>query len=311
MKISHFMAMQAVTASGSFSGAALELDCTQSNISHAIKELERHTGCRIFTRSKTGCTPTTEGHEVILRGVRIVELFQELRNLRVEVAGSVRITCLRSVGEALLSRLLEECWIQHKDIRISIENDSECHDFVVQTLRQNKSDISITHPVEDNDFICQALPIDPFMLVVPKAPKPIRTDSLTRLGSLLYLEHPSTCTRKAIEQLAGLEFLRKDPVFRTTCVKTILSMVQRGKFYSVLPRLSLPVVTKDVDVLQLPAVAHRELVIATRPYLLLSPAARAVLSILRKLKFESEQYSDSATDAAPAPTATASRSDQA
>jgi hypothetical protein len=125
------------------------------------------------------------------------------------------------------------------------------------------------------------------------------------------LEHPSTCTRKAIEQLAGLEFLRKDPVFRTTCVKTILSMVQRGKFYSVLPRLSLPVVTKDVDVLQLPAVAHRELVIATRPYLLLSPAARAVLSILRKLKFESEQYSDSATDAAPAPTATASRSDQA
>lgn len=107
------MAMQAVTASGSFSGAALELDCTQSNISHAIKELERHTGCRIFTRSKTGCTPTTEGHEVILRGVRIVELFQELRNLRVEVAGSVRITCLRSVGEALLSRLLEECWIQH------------------------------------------------------------------------------------------------------------------------------------------------------------------------------------------------------
>jgi DNA-binding transcriptional LysR family regulator len=59
----------AVMQAGSFSGASVELDCTQSRISHSISELERYLDGRLFARSRAGCSPTPLGLQVIAKAV--------------------------------------------------------------------------------------------------------------------------------------------------------------------------------------------------------------------------------------------------
>jgi LysR family transcriptional regulator, flagellar master operon regulator len=66
----------AVTAAGSFIGAAERLHVTQSTVSARIRTLEQQLGCRLFERNKTGATITDAGrrfqkHAALL--VRTVE----------------------------------------------------------------------------------------------------------------------------------------------------------------------------------------------------------------------------------------------
>ncbi len=283
MKISHFKALQSVASAGTFGGAALELGCTQSNVSYAIRELERYVGYRLFTRSRTGCEPTSEGLEVIVRGARITEMFEELRNLRAKPSGIVRVSCLQSIGESLLSRLLEQCWSRYPDIRIDILNDTECHEVILRTLRLNEADVAITYPLEDDQYLCHELPQDPYVLVLPKS-REGRIEAFAELSQLRYLEHESFGTSRALELLAAHGFSRM-PSFRATSVHAILPMVRRGLGYSILPRLALPTVATELAVvaLPLPQLVSRSLAVVARPYSLLSRSARAVIEILRSL----------------------------
>ena len=283
MKISHFKALQSVASAGTFGGAALELGCTQSNVSYAIRELERYVGCRLFTRSRTGCEPTSEGLEVIVRGERITEMFEELRNLRAAPSGVVRLSCLQSVGESLLSRLVEQCWGRYPDICIDIRNDTESHEAVLQSLRLNEADVAISYPLEDDQYLSRALPQDTYVLVLPKSRRaPI--EAFDELSQLRFLEHESACTSRALELLAAHGFPRTT-AFRTTSVQAILTMVSRGLGYSILPRLSLPTITTELAVaaLPMPEAVSRSLAVVARPYSLLSRPARAVIEILHGL----------------------------
>jgi DNA-binding transcriptional LysR family regulator len=283
MKISHFKALQSVATVGTFGGAALELGCTQSSVSYAIRELEHHVGCRLFTRSRSGCEPTSEGLEVIVRGARITEMFEELRNLRAKPSGIVRVSCLQSVGESLLSRLVEQCWSRYPDIRIDIFNDTESHDVVLRALRLNEADVAITYPLEDEQYLCHALPKDPYVLVLPPS-RGARIEAFAELSQLRYLEHESACTSTALELLAAHGFARITS-FRATSVQAILPLVRRGLGYSILPRLALPTATTELTVaaLPLPEPVSRSLAVVARPYSLLSRPARAVIEILRSL----------------------------
>jgi DNA-binding transcriptional LysR family regulator len=280
MKISHCRVLQAVADAGTFGGAALVLECTQSNVSYAIRELEQHVGFRLFTRSRAGCELTREGREVLVRCARILEIADDLKCLGSAPAGIVRLVSLQSAGEPLLSRLLEECWARYPGIRIHVANDTESEDFIVQALRRNEADLAITRHFEDGQFVCQPLADDPYVLVLPASPGLPRVESFAQLAHLRYLQHESACTRKVLQHLADHGFA---PVisFRATSVHAILSMVRRGQGFSILPRMALPAGEHAVHPLPVPM--HRALVIAARPSSLMSRAAHAVAQVLRAL----------------------------
>lgn len=60
---------------GSFTQAAKELNLTQSDVSHAIKALERDLGCRLFNRLGRSVTITPAGSQLLLyAGVILAEM---------------------------------------------------------------------------------------------------------------------------------------------------------------------------------------------------------------------------------------------
>lgn len=61
---------------GSISKASSNLFLAQSSLSTAIVNLEEELNCKIFTRSKTGMTPTAEGLQIIERASKIYGEYQ-------------------------------------------------------------------------------------------------------------------------------------------------------------------------------------------------------------------------------------------
>ncbi|MBC5766893.1 LysR family transcriptional regulator [Ramlibacter albus] len=281
MKINHCRVLQAVADAGTFGGAALLLECTQSNVSYAIRELEQHVGFRLLTRSRAGCELTAEGREVLLRCARILEIADDLKSLGSAPSGIVRLVSLQSAGEALLARLLEECWARFPGIRIDVASDTESEDFIVQALRRNEADLAITQPFEDGQFVCQPLADDPYVLVLPASHGLRRVESFAQLAGLRFLQHEGAGARHVLQHLANHGFVPAVS-FRATSVHAILSMVRRGQGFSVLPRMALP--ADDHAVLPLPVPLHRALVVAARPHSLRSRAAHAVAQVLHALR---------------------------
>lgn len=67
----------AVADSGSFSGAALKLNLTQSSISHQIARLEAHLGRRLFDRTTRRCSLTVPGRLLLEQARDIIRKVDE------------------------------------------------------------------------------------------------------------------------------------------------------------------------------------------------------------------------------------------
>ncbi|MCB5178782.1 LysR family transcriptional regulator [Streptomyces antimicrobicus] len=85
----------AVCATGSLSGVARELGCTQSAVSQHVKRLERETGVSLLERRPRGVVPTEAGrilHEAAAEGIGGLDrALRRLADLAVGEGGSVRV----------------------------------------------------------------------------------------------------------------------------------------------------------------------------------------------------------------------------
>jgi DNA-binding transcriptional LysR family regulator len=120
----------------SFSKAAHNNGLTQSGASQVVHQLEERLGVKLIDRSKRPFVLTAEG-EVYYEGCRpivqrYVALEEEVRTMREEVAGRVRVASIYSVG---LSHMNE--FIQHfmglypkANIRLDYEHPGRVYDLV-------------------------------------------------------------------------------------------------------------------------------------------------------------------------------------
>ncbi|MCW5255101.1 LysR family transcriptional regulator [Verminephrobacter aporrectodeae subsp. tuberculatae] len=97
MKISQLRTLQTVAEIGSFSSAAIELGCSQSNVSYAVNEFEKLMGYRVFERSGQGCVLTSDGAGAVRQVVVLLNLFDELTK-KTTPQGKARILCSTCVG---------------------------------------------------------------------------------------------------------------------------------------------------------------------------------------------------------------------
>ena len=70
----------AIAENGSISAAANSIYASQSNLSIAIRDLEKEFGITIFTRSNRGVTLTNEGTELLAYARQVVEQADMLEN---------------------------------------------------------------------------------------------------------------------------------------------------------------------------------------------------------------------------------------
>jgi DNA-binding transcriptional LysR family regulator len=81
MNLHHIHYALEVERTGSITQAAENLYMNQPNLSKAIRELEEQVGYKIFNRTPKGITPTTKGEIFLLRGKKILQEVQDLKDL--------------------------------------------------------------------------------------------------------------------------------------------------------------------------------------------------------------------------------------
>lgn len=114
--------MTRAAEAGSFSRAARLLQLDPSAISHAVTELEKDLGLRLFHRTTRQLSLTEEGHEVLRRARTMLLDMTEIQNLssrtRQRLEGTLRIGMSIAVSQHVVMPRMAEFLQRHPDVRV-------------------------------------------------------------------------------------------------------------------------------------------------------------------------------------------------
>lgn len=164
--INDILVFLAVARERSFTRAAAKLGMTQSALSHIIRSLESRLGVRLLTRTTRSVSPTEAG-ERLLQNVapRLEEVEAEIAaisDLGDKPAGTVRITAIDYVVNALLWPRLAPLINAYPDIHLEINADYRLIDIVAE-----RYDIGVRHGDQvDKDMIAVRLTDEVPMVIV-------------------------------------------------------------------------------------------------------------------------------------------------
>jgi DNA-binding transcriptional LysR family regulator len=147
LKISQLRALVAVADYGNFSEAALQLDLSQSAVSHAIASLEDELGVILLIRGRQGAQLTPVGERVISQARQVLCLLEGIvkeANLEKGLkGGSVRIASFRSVATHILPVVIARFRQSFPQIAVTIIEHFD-HAGVEQAMhktQENSSDL--------------------------------------------------------------------------------------------------------------------------------------------------------------------------
>lgn len=283
MKLSQLKMLVAVTDAGSFSAAAVQLDCTQSRISHGIGELERKLGARLLERSRDGSTPTDAGLRVVEKARQMLRLEASLIDAAREaadLAGHVRIACFRSIGTHLLPHTLEALASEYPGIRIDVDDGCDERNDVAKALLQGRADIGIAQLPLESGLVWRSYASDRYVMVLPASMKLRTENAWPDTGSLPLLQLECSGARAILERCRATGF-NAQPGRTLANDTSIAGMVGRGIGFSILPELSVFPKPDDVQLLPLPIPAQRDLAIAGTAEAFQSRTIKTVTRFLR------------------------------
>ncbi len=109
----------------SFSRCATLNHITQSAVSQAVQQLEKHLGVQLIDRTKRPFVLTPEG-EVCYEGLKeVLQTYDgvegRVRSLRKEVAGVIRVAAIYSVGLHDMSRCMQEFMSRYPKAKVRLE----------------------------------------------------------------------------------------------------------------------------------------------------------------------------------------------
>jgi len=135
----------AIAELGSFTRAAIFLDCNQSLLSRQVNALERECGARLFTRTGRGVELSEIGQRLspqvraLLCGAQLLEA--DIRSNVLEPLGRVTLGVLPSIGPTLVSRLFPEIRSRYPGVRLKILEGSSGQ--VEEWLADARVDIAV------------------------------------------------------------------------------------------------------------------------------------------------------------------------
>jgi len=131
-----------VARTGAVSAAANNLHVSQSAVSKSISRLEQDLGLSLFTRSRTGLTPTPAGLPFIDKAAEIVAKVQEFRSLAEEYGTKanqqIKLATVPMFMN-ILSRSLESLLQHSPNVQMDIAEKSS--QDILQEIRQRQIDL--------------------------------------------------------------------------------------------------------------------------------------------------------------------------
>ncbi len=286
LKLSQIQALIAVADCANFSEAALQMELSQSAVSHAIASLETELGVQLFHRGRHGAQLTPVGERVLIHGhqiARALEMMVKEADLEKGLqGGQVRIVTFRSVATHILPGIIAEFRDRFPNIAVSI-TEVYYTQAVEEALRSGKADIGfVSLPISD-EFEAREILRDKYIVLLPPTAKLLNTKiTWEELAAYpLILQPPETACSIPLRKYLATSELPINIAYELSEDSTIVSMVLQGLGTAILPRLAAEPIPAKVKVCSLPADFERVIAVAVLRDGLLIPAVFAFLDLVK------------------------------
>ncbi len=286
VKLSQLRTLSVVATTGSFSEAALQLEVSQSTVSHSIAALEDALGVVLIHRGRQRASLTPVGDRICKQALAtlalIDEMAQEATRARGTEGGLVRIGAFRSLASEILPGAIAHLHERHPTIQVSIiEYDDKRS--LIDSLHEGQVDLVFADLILGGDCATFLIMEDPIIALLP----PNRSDISSQLSWDDLRQHPlitssSDCCKSLVARLQQVSPPIKVDYFIAND-STAVSMTRQGLGITLLPELATRPVPNKVRVASLPFNITRPLGISWLEDSLLTPATYAFLDTFKHL----------------------------
>src|SRR5690348_7074044 len=170
LNLDQLRALEAVVALASFTGAARQLNLSQSAVSVQIRELEDRLGVRLIERLGKKAYATAAGRDVIEHARRIAAetdaIEAAVRRKRDGWVGRVHIGSTLTGLMYLLPPVLKKLHTAHPGIDLLMTNSPTYR--MIEGIASNEMDIALaTMPIEDSRLTITPLRAEPMVAILP------------------------------------------------------------------------------------------------------------------------------------------------
>lgn len=265
-----------VVQQGSFIKAAETLHMTPSAISHAVSDVERHIGFKLFSRTKSGVVMTESGKELYSAILQLLNdeeaLQQTIDQLNGLDRGTVKLGIFNSVCTNWMPDIFELFETRYPAIQIDIYEGG--YDDVARWIKSGDVDFGFLSTSCTTELHVEPLYRDPLVCIVPpdfatKKPGSITIEEMKGQRFVIQREGSDYDVQSLFAKY-GLSFHANCHVLDDTSTMT---MVACGRGISIMPTLTAKGLEGDLQVLRLEPEECRIIGLCALDKKRLSPAA--------------------------------------
>ena len=241
MKIETLRSFQAVLATGSFAGAAQQLNLTPSAVSLQMKQLEDYVGQPLFNRSARTVLPTPFALASAAPLAQSLALLDGLRSPRLpSAAGTLRLGVIASIEKSVLPRALR--LLQTEQPALAVRMSLDVSGALVESVKAGRIDAAVTVRPQSGGssrLYWHDLLRETFVRLAPPVARggPLEATPAQLLECHPWIRYDTKLTGGRI----AAAYVRRicaspRPGFEITSTDAIIAMVAEGLGVSVVPR---------------------------------------------------------------------------
>lgn len=287
IKLSQLRALVAVAELGNFSEAALQLEVSQSAVSHAIAALEDELGIVLLNRGRHGARLTPVGERVTSHAREMLAMLEtigkEAQLSKGLEGGHVRVASFRSIATHVLPELLATFRDRFPAIAVNIL-EHRGDEGVETAVRRGEADIGFTCISVTDEFESWEFMRDEYFALFPPNSRdkhtPITWDELLSYPLIMpnTADYCNTIIRNHMTKL-GLPI---KPAYEINEDSTMVSMVSRGLGVTIMAQMAAEPLPPNIQVFRLPVPLERVIRVITGRNAMHTPAVYAFLDTLRE-----------------------------
>lgn len=285
LKISQLRILVAVADYQNFSEAALQLDISQSAVSHAIATLETELGVILFHRGRNGANLTPVGEHIVVPARQILDLLQkmviEANRIKSLEGGNVRLVAFRSATTHILPVLIAQFRRQFPLIEVEIMDVDE-HFEIEGMLLRSQADIGVVDRPCSDEFATWEIFRDEYVVLLLPS---LKTDR-TKLTWQQLATYPLIISAKNSCSVAIRQYLQRSRetvniAYQMQEDSSIVGMAMGGLGAAIMPQLAAEPIPEQLKVYSLPTPLERVIQTAVLKDALHTPAVFAFLEVLK------------------------------
>ena len=291
MNIRHLEILEAISLTGTFTGAAQKLFLTQSAVSHAVAELEAQTKTPLFDRLPKGVRLTRCGMLLLEEAHGILASCRSLeeRMGRLDECAPIQIVSSITIASFCLPQFLKSLEHLHPTLPVNVSVvTASC---ALDTLKRGEADIA---------FIEGTRPQGPFHSVLfgsyslwaacaPSYPLPDHPLSPAELCTFpLLLREKGSAIRDAFDSMLYLAGQTARPAWESVNSGALIKAAQAGLGITVLPDLLLqePAAQKQLRLIELDGIVmNNQMSAVYNRDKYITPSLQAVLDVISPAPF--------------------------